>query len=393
MLWLYAAILQCIILLAIWRMARKTIFENNTQTSNITLDDDALYPTVAMIIPAAGNNPVMHEAISSLLTQNYPHLLPIIVTADKQDPATQVASSIKDSFPTAQCLIAGEAAHCSQKNHNILFALSHVKQDADIFVFCDSSHIAKPDFISQLVWPIINGEAGFTTGYHEVEAYDDKPVTLAYQFCVLLMRLLQAIAIFTQPWGGAMAISRQVFEHHKIVDIWRENVVDDCSLASLLLKRKLHVKLCPKAILTTKSKNHSFETWCAWMQRQILFLKFCIPTQWYCLGFFSVILALPILLSCIMLLSGLTNMLASDMAWFVILSAIHLGILTKIILSWRELLPRETPTKAWLTAFVIGFTIFAWTFFKTIRPWFIDWHGKRYNVTKGGRVINIEKLL
>ncbi len=390
MFWFCIASLQCVALLLLWRMGRKTILAGSIDI----VDDTELlhYPKVAMIIPATGDNPAMHGALSSLLAQDYPEFIPVIITASEQDPATKLAQSLREDFPKLRCLVAGEAKHCSQKNYNSLHGIEHVEQEADIYAFCDSTHTAKPDFIRQLVLPIIKGEAGFSTGYHEVKAEDDEPVTLAYQLSVLIMRLLQAISAFTQPWGGAMAIAKPVFEAHNIKSIWQENVVDDCSLAGMLMHKRLHVQLCPRAILTTTAKDHSFKVWRAWMQRQILFLKFCIITQWYLLGIFVVLLALPVMLSCIIILGGLTNMLDFNNAWFVILSMLHLVILSKIALGWQELLPRKTSTKAWLGAFALGLMTFAWVYINTLRTWHIDWHGIRYHVAKGGRLLSIQKL-
>ncbi len=392
MLWSIAAILQCVLLFVIWKFSRKTILEGNANDNISPLDAEMTYPTVAMIIPAAGDNPAMPKALASLLEQDYPNILPIIVTASEADPATTLARSLKNDFPKLECIIAGQAENCSQKNHNTLQALAHVGPNADIYAFCDSTHIAKPNFIRELVWPIVKGEAGFSTGYHTVEAQDDKIVTLAYQFSVLLMRLLQAIAVFTQPWGGAMAVSRGVFEEHKIADIWKDNVVDDCSLAAMLLKKRVHVRLCPKAILTTNSKNHQLSTWQAWMQRQILFLKFCVISQWYLLGFFAALLALPVVFSCFTIFGGLTNMLAAENAWYSIFAVVHLGVLSSIVLGWREMLPRKTSSKAWLTAYTLGIFMFAWVYIQTLRAWVIDWHGLRYHVSKGGKLIRMEKI-
>ncbi len=392
MIWFIFATLQCILLFGIWRLSRKTVLEASEQCSHDSLNAQESLPTVAMIIPATGDNPAMPVALTSLLEQEYPHIIPIIVTANEDDPATKLVRSLQEKFPHVESVIAGQAHTCSQKNYNTLQALAHLGPRADIFAFCDSTHIAKPNFLYELVQPIVKGEAGFSTGYHTVEAEDDKTVTLAYQFSVLLMRLLQAIAVFTQPWGGAMAISRTLFEEHKIADIWKENVVDDCSLAAMLIKRRVHVRLCPKAILCTKSKDHDINIWQAWMQRQVLFLKFCVISQWYLLGFFSALLLLPVVFSCFTILGGLTNILDIEHAWYSILAIAHLGILSYIVLGWRELLPRKTPAKAWLMAFSLGIFMFARVFIQTLSAWSIDWHGIRYHVKKNGKLIRMEKI-
>ncbi len=388
--WIIAACLQCLVLYGLWRGARSIILQKVYGKAPDILPETL--PTVAMIIPAAGNSPLMEKALSSLLEQDYSKIIPVIVTGSEEDPAYALAQRLQEVHPELLCLAAGPATTCGQKNHNTLHAIDHIGTKADIYVFCDSSHTAQSNFVRELVWPIVNNEAGFTTGYHAVIAKDTQCVTLAYQVSVLLMRLLQAVSVFTQPWGGAMAISRKVFEQHNIADFWKDNVVDDCSLASMLMERRLHVQLCPHAILETQAQNHALPTWQAWMQRQVLFLKFCVISQWYLLGIFAALMTLPVFFSCLYILGGFTNLLPSSWGWSVLFACLHLGVLSGIVLGWRELLPQKTPAFAWLKAFFASCAMFFKVYIATINMWHIDWHGFRYDVKKGGIVRHIRKL-
>ncbi len=405
LLWIIAASLQCLLLWWLWRGARAILMVKEAETLPQTASSDfshtastessasqAPTPTVAMIIPAAGKNSRMPQALRSLLQQDYPHIIPVIVTATAEDPAHALALELRQEFPQLECVVAGTTQTCGQKNHNTLQGIAHCQHRADIYAFCDSTHTAKPDFIRQLVQPIVNHEVGVTTGYHQVVAKDDTLITLAYQISVLLMRFLQAIATFTQPWGGAMAIDKKTFEHHNIAQFWQDNVVDDCSLASLLMKKRLPVKLCPLALLDTSAQNYTFSLWEAWMQRQVLFLKFCIIPQWYALGIFASLMALPIFISCLLILGGVTNILPFSYGWYTILACIHLAIVTSIILRWREFTPYTAPAMAWIKAFLLACTVLLKVYLTTTKMWHIDWHGIRYYVKKGGKVCRIKKL-
>ncbi len=390
-LWLLAACLQCLVLWGIWRGARAMLLEKSSSPQAMGADQEH-WPTVGMIIPAAGNNKHMPKALRSLLTQDYPHIIPIIVTATAEEPAHTLALELRQEFPQLECIVAGPTHHCGQKNYNTLQGIAHCQQRVDIYAFCDSTHTAKPDFIRQLVGPIVRHEVGFTTGYHQVIAKDDLLITLAYQISVLLMRFLQAAAIFTQPWGGAMAIDKKAFEYHNIAQYWQDNVVDDCSLAALLLKKRLPVKLCPEAILDTPTQNHSFTVWQTWMQRQILFLKFCIKPQWYLLGFFACLMTLPICISCLLIVGGLTNLLNAHWGWYAILACGHLAFVFYSILAWRTCTPYAAPAFAWIKGFLLACTMFLKVYISTVKMWHIDWHGIRYFVKKGGKVCRIKKL-
>ena len=393
LLWLAAAAAQCLLLLGLWRGARAIILQKEASRAPAVHSPDwpADTPLAAMIIPAAGKHPAMPEALRSLLGQDYPRLLPVLVTAGPDDPAAHLGRELQREFPQLELVTAGKAEKCGQKNHNTLAAIAHVGSRADIYLFCDSTHTAAPDFARQLLWPIVAGEAAFTTGYHNVLADDDRPATLGYQVSVLLMRFLQAVSVFTQPWGGAMAMTRKVFENHGIAEFWHNNVVDDCSLAGMLIQRRLHVQLCPHAMLTTTAQEHRLDVWRAWMERQVLFLKFCVPGQWWLLGLFAALVSLPTLGSALVLLLGALNALAPHQTWLVFLACAHLLLLSGIVLGWRELLPRAVPALAWMKGFVLGMGLFARTYVTSIRATGILWHGIWYEVGKGGRVLKLRR--
>lgn len=387
LLWILAAAAQCALLWALARHGRR-IFSLRTATLSDTVP--VTLPTAALIVPVAGTHPSMAAALHSLLRQDYPHYIPVFVTATDNDPAMPLVRALQAEFPHLRHSVAGRARHCGQKNHNLLAGIANIHQDADIFTFFDSTHPAPPDTLRRLIWPLITGQAQCSTGYHQVYAADTRPVTLAYQICVLLMRLLQAVAVFTQPWGGAMAITRTAYQEYGIEALWQRTVVDDCSLAALALKKKLRVALCPDVVLDTPAQKHTMPVWRAWMDRQVLFLKFCIPLQWYVLGIFAVWMALTPVISCFMLLGGLSNILPFAAAWLVFAALAHVLILAFTVLGWRSLTPNAAPARAWLTAFALAIGMFARVYADSIRAKGILWHGVYYTVGKGGVVHNIQ---
>lgn len=437
-LWGAAAVAQCLLLLGLWRFARRIILQLDPSSAPVpgTSAWPMHAPLAAMIIPAAGAHPAMPDALRSLLRQDYPRLRTVLVTATAEEPAAALGRQLQEEFPALELVVAGyAAAHkgqgCGQKNHNTLAALAYIERGSapartnacapvctdastaplpgappvalskaspqslpnslpDIYLFADSTHLARPDFARQLLWPIVAGEAAFTTGYHNVLAADAKPVTLGYQVSVLLMRFLQAVAVFTQPWGGAMAMTRQVFERHGIAEFWRHNVVDDCSLAGMLIKRRLHVQLCPHAMLSTTIGDHKLPVWRGWMDRQVLFLKFCVPGQWWLLGLFAALMCLPTLGSVSLLLGGATHMVKAP--WLVLVAAAHLAVLSSVVLGWRELVNGAPAPWRWLAGFGLGVGMFTFVYVQSIRATGLLWHGIWYRVGKGGRVEDMRRL-
>ena len=283
------ALLQCALLFFLSRVGSRLDREERKPAPQRTH-----WPRTGLIVPAGGNHPRMREALESLLKQDYPALYPVIVTATADEPAAGIARELQARYPQLRHVVAGFAKGCGQKNHNSLKGVEAVEDEVELLAFCDSTHIAPRDFIRRLVAPVVDGE-DFSTGYHKVVARDTGIVTMAYALCVQLMRYLQGISSFTQLWGGAMCFRLSAFRRYGVREFWMTNVVDDCSLADRLIHLGARIRLSGDAVLMTEAREHDLGVWHHWMDRQILFLKFCIPYQWVLLGVLACLMLLPVL--------------------------------------------------------------------------------------------------
>lgn len=346
------------------------------------------WPKIALIIPVAGERQNMDKALESLIEQDYPDFYPIIVTATDDDAACKLVRMLKSEHPRLQHVVAGRAENCGQKNRNILAAVEACGEFPDVYVFCDSTHIAEKDFLRCLVGPIARGEAAICTGYHVVIPRDNTTITLAYAQSVLLMRFLQGMAVFTQPWGGALAISRTAFARYDVARLWADNVVDDCSLAALLKKEGAHVHLCAGALLKTFAQTHPLPVWRAWLERQVLFLKFCMPDQWWVLGLFALLVALPPLwLVC----SWACGLFGNGTGNGPFLSLCWLCLVAWVMARWRSFLPTPPSPGRWLWAFFCASLMFALVWVGTLASRSILWQNCIYRVGKGGKVLSIQR--
>jgi len=385
--WFLAVAIQCVLLFFIYRQGRTTLLGSPAELPYPPLGSDT--PKVGVIIPVAGWRAGMDTALRSLLEQDYPRYEVVFVTAEADDPAVPRILALTEEFSHARHATAGRALRCGQKNHNTLCGIAALGKNADIYAFCDSTHTAPRAFLRTLVQPVVAGETAFSTGYHVVDALDDQPVSLGYQITVIFMRLLQAVSVFTQPWGGAMAISRPAFERYRIEDLWAVNVVDDCSLAGLLTARRGHMHLCPAALLRTPVAAYAREQWVAWFDRQILFLKFCTPAMWYLMGLGLVLLFAPTLCSLALLVSR--PMFCCAPVWAAPAAAAHLVFLLYFALALRDFSARRVPAPAWLRAFALNCWLLGWVYVRSMACRHLRWHDATYHVGAGGRVISLDK--
>jgi len=348
-------------------------------------DRPSVMPKTALIIPVTGDAPSVRESLPTLLDQDYANVEIWFAASDEADPAVAVVRKLQAADPRVRLVLSGFATTCSQKNHAILAALDHVSDDVEIFAFCDSSHRANRNFLGDLVAPIARGDADLSGGFHKVVPLDGKTGTIGMLITCMSLHLMQPIKLITQPWGGAMAMSRAAFESHRIRDLWETNIVDDFSLGPYLHTQKPKVVTWPvaSACLETPIRGRSVAAWDDWLTRQLLYLKFCIPPGWIGATLAVWILAASPVLGLGALAGWAFGPVSSRMALF---AAAYLVGFAGLGLAFRTLSPRQVPVPAWLRGYFATFLMLGWCFGRTFFTSTMRWRGIAYKVGWGGKV-------
>ena len=343
-------------------------------------------PPTAMIVPITGDNPAARLGLQSLLAQDYQNLRYVLVTRDEADPATEVARSFIQERSDVTHLMSGPSNTCGQKNHNLLAGVASIRDWAEIYIFCDATHIARPDLARLLIEPLAEGKAAISGGYHRVVPLDSTVPTLGMLNVSLFLHSLQPIRAITQPWGGAMAVSRKTFEEHGVAEVWQHNIVDDFSLGPHLAKRGIRTWPVAEACLDTPLKSVPFSLWDDWLTRQLLYLKFCTPEMW--IGSLAVVwmFCVPPLLAALGLLGVLTG---SGEYWWIGASACYAGAFTLVGMAFRSLAPRVVPLWDWTKGFFASPLVTVWCYLRTWTTFTMRWRGIAYKVTWGGRVVEV----
>jgi len=340
-------------------------------------------PVIGVVVPLTGNPPGMKACLESLLNQTLPGYEVIFVTSDMRDPAVRVVEEVLAANSRARHVTSGAATECCQKNHNLLAGIAALGEAAEILVFCDSTHLAPPYFLSDLAAPIVAGEAVMTTGFHRIIPWNSGLSTLGMLISVIAIHMLQGISFISQPWGGATAISRRAFEQYGVGSVWARDVVDDMSLGIHLQDHGIRVKSVPTACMT--SLGLAPRAWHAWLKRQIFFLKFYQPFAWAASAIVAYLLTTPVLsvLACLFAVMGFVS-LRTGLASLAF-SAAFIGV----GLAWRSLLPEWVPRWKWIVGAVCAGLMTAVCYVETCFCNVISWRGIAYRVALGGRVVEV----
>ncbi|EFL52644.1 conserved hypothetical protein [Solidesulfovibrio fructosivorans JJ]] len=344
-------------------------------------------PRLAVIVPVTGDHPGMREAVASLLDQDYPDFTAIFVTATADDPAVSLVKGVAGNDPRLLMVVAGPATRCGQKNHNILAGI-RAAATAELFVFCDSSHVADRHFLTNLAAPIIRGDAPMTSGFHKIVPGDGKTGTIGMATTCMALHLLQPIRAITQPWGGAMAISRQAFDRFGLRELWGKNIVDDFSMGPHLHRFGVAAWPVAAACLETPMAGVPLSRWDDWLTRQLLYLKFCIPPGWLVSILAVFVLSAPPVFAALLLIGWCFGWTSPMVGWgALVYAADFLGL----GLAYRTLCPRPVGILAWLRGYVATFLMLARCFGRTFVTGSMSWRGISYKVGWGGVVKEIRR--
>jgi hypothetical protein len=330
----------------------------------------------------------MEDALDSLLRQDYPSLAVLLVTHGRKDPARQLALKLAARYACARHVEAGPARHCGQKNRNLLDALKKAAPETAVYAFCDANHLARPDFIRRLTEPVIRGREKFCAGYRRTRLLSTDPCAVAGHILVWHLGLLQSLSFFTQPWGGAFAADAAAFRELGVADLWRRSVVDDVSLAGLLLAKRIRVRYCPGAILDSPLRDMPAARLHEWLFRQLFYPKVYTFRLWAALGAFLAWCALTGAAGAA-LIAALT-IGAPVPAGAGLLALAHLGL--PFILQER-LRRRAAPDCApvrWRQGLRLALRALILAFCRAARARGLVWHGIRYELSADGRVSSVE---
>ena len=302
------------------------------------------------------------------------------------DPATPLVRALLARHPHSRHIVSGPAAGCSQKNHNILAGVGALDDSVEILVFCDSTHQARPNFLRDLIHPLVTGAAVLASGFHRIIPGDARVPTLGMLQTVLTLHLLHGFAFIALPWGGATALLRSAFHACGIAGVLGQKVLDDFPLGQRLLRFGIRTVPVATAILDTHLAGQTMAGWNTWLTRQLLYLKYCLPSIWLASALVVWVLAGPIVLAVLAGLGGVVGLVPPPLA------LISLGFLLTLtgIGAWcRTLVPQPVPLGPWLLAFYVNIFMACWCYIQTWRPGTITWSGISYRVTWGGRVKEI----
>lgn len=235
-------------------------------------------PFASIIAPCRGLDEGLRENLAALFEQNYPAYEIIFVVDDEQDAAVSVIRAVSQT--NSKLIVAGKAANCGQKVHNLRQAVLEIAAQNEILVFVDSDARPNENWLRCLVAPLADQKIGAATGYRW---FISKRGNFASELrAVWNASIASALGAKTEKnfcWGGATAIRREIFEHLNVREKWNGAASDDFALTTILQAAKLPIYFVPNC-LTASVEDCTLRELLEFSTRQLKITRVYAPHLW-----------------------------------------------------------------------------------------------------------------
>ncbi|MDA1017557.1 MAG: glycosyltransferase [Planctomycetota bacterium] len=229
----------------------------------------AAAPRAVVVLPVRGMDPFLTRCIESLLDQNYSNYILRIIVDSKSDPSVPVIEQAINLYSSDRVEV--EYLHsaletCGAKNSALIQIVESLEPEDSAIVVVDSDVIAYPDWLGDLMRPLLDPKVGVATGMCWYTPETSELGTLVrYMWNVGSVPEMFA---FQVPFGGSVAYRRDVLEGG-LAKRWSECLFDDCVVPSILKPLGLELKVVPRAIMANR-ESISLGNCFKFLRRQML---------------------------------------------------------------------------------------------------------------------------
>ncbi len=235
--------------------------------------------SVAVILPLRGADPSLRECLNGLMNQRHqPFTLHVVLDGDR-DPSSVVVDEVRSAHPAAPIrvyVLHHPLPTCGLKVSALTQAIQNIDESVEIVVIVDADARPDPNWLSDLVEPFDDPSVGATCGVRWYRPAVNSFVNIARRQwnCDVIVQM----HAFEVPWGGSLAIRREVACHANNLRRWNRSLCDDAPLAATLNELGLRLRVLPQLVLVNDESTDLVDCF-QFIRRQILLALLHHPSR------------------------------------------------------------------------------------------------------------------
>ncbi len=219
----------------------------------------AAFPSVTVLKPLHGGEPLLEDALATFCTQTYPAFQLVFGVSHANDPAVAVVGQLRQRFPAVEIdlVVCGTQHGFNRKVSNLINMLGAARHDT--LVIADSDLHVAPDYLHHVVAGLARPGTGLVTtlsvGLPAAERLPERLAAsqISYGF---LPGVLLARALGRQDClGVTMAIRRDTLARVGGLEALADHLADDGTLGRLVRAQGLGVELAATLPATTVAES------------------------------------------------------------------------------------------------------------------------------------------
>ncbi len=242
-------------------------------------------PETVLIVPCRGIDKHFEQNIRAYLTQDYGNYRVWFVVDAQSDPAYDKLHQLKTHYQSESqakqidIKVAGPAAGCSQKIHNLLFCCQQITHPIQMIAFADSDAYTRRDWLGHLIFPLRREKIGLATGYRWFIPEQLNLASIALSALNAKVAQLLGNNRFNHAWGGSMAMRYDLFKALDIESLWKNVLSDDLSLTHAIKKTSRKIEFVP-ACLVASFESMTWRSLFEFVRRQFIITRIYTPAFW-----------------------------------------------------------------------------------------------------------------
>lgn len=345
-------------------------------------------PAVTILKPLHGSEPNLESNLESFFRLDYPLYEIIFGCRDADDPALEAVEHLRAKYPAvaARVVLSGNPVWPNAK----VFSLSRMIAASrnEYFVISDSDIIVQPDFLNNVIVPLLNSANGLVTCmYRGMPAPDfwskleALGMSIELPSGVITADMLEGMRF---ALGAVMAVRRDALDTIGGIAATKDYYSDDFVLGKLVSESGLNVVLSPYTrvghVLTTQTFSRTFQTQLRWMRST----RYSRP-----LGHLGTGLTFSVPFG----LLGFASAAALKM-WPLAIALLAWSYLNRVIqavaIGWGVIGDRRALSGALIYPLrdLLGFLVWATSYLGGSK---FTWRGETYRFTDGGRIVPAER--
>ncbi|MCA9087141.1 MAG: glycosyltransferase family 2 protein [Planctomycetaceae bacterium] len=309
------------------------------------------WPKVVAILALRGGDEFLEETLTRLTTMDYPDYDLRLILDSESDPARQIV----EHFQATHCpknirilYLGDRPKSCSSKLASILRGTEELPADCQAVAIFDGDATVHPSCLREIVAPLLNGVA-LTTGNRW---YAPTSATIGGLTRFLWNAFAVPVMAATNiPWGGCMAMQRDVITDPELRRRLASGFSDDTTLGAFVREQGRPIRFVPAATITNR-EDCTLSGFYRFLVRQYLTVRLHHP-RWDFVFTSNVLLGITTTAVNLYLLSG-----ASTFRWPVLAGYLIIVIALCIELGTGSYLVRRQKSLA--GALVPRFSITHW---------------------------------